>query len=558
MNKLKCFLFVTVATIALVGCRKPVEVSFADAVQEMEAQGGSVEVELKSNGEWTINSTEEWLSVSPMSGSGDATLRLTADANTERESRSAQITAVTKDNSATLTLTQKAPQYYLTVTPKTFQCGSEGGVFSVEVSSNVEWTVSLPQWITCSTTEGSNDMTVTLTVSPLEGDVLESREGDVIFGNPFGMVGDISAFDKVHVVQTLDPVLTIEVLPTNLVFACSGGTQPVNVITEDSWTVATEADWIVLSQTEGEGNAEVSVTIEENPIYFMREANVYFTTSAGLTTFVIVRQEASPDPHYLEVSPLELYFGKEGGEQDVAISCDVDWVVDNHADWLTTSLQTGIGNSIITFTASLNNVQETRETVVVVKSGSLSKQVIVSQEAGDEPLVALFEPDSVSAGYIGGFVNVNLISNTTWELESSEWITLLNSAGQGDASFDIVVDINQSPDGRTGFVNALHDGHLLGTITVVQEGKPNILEVTPTELEARPEGGEYIFEVSANQSWTVTDDVEWIQCEPQSGSNNGSFTIIVDALTSSRPREGHVKVSGSTGAEVFITVVQHP
>ena len=182
MKNLKYLLFVAAVAFAIVGCRKPVDVSFAVATQEMEAAGGSVEVALNSNGEWTIESTAEWLIVSPMSGSGNATLTLTAQANATENSRSAQIKAITKDNAATMTLTQNALEYYLTVSPKVIQCGSNGGEFTVSVSSNVDWEVGLPQWISSTVTHGSDNATVTLTVMPIDGEMADSREADVFFG----------------------------------------------------------------------------------------------------------------------------------------------------------------------------------------------------------------------------------------------------------------------------------------------------------------------------------------------------------------------------------------
>ena len=95
MKKLSYLLFIVAVSIAFVGCRKPVEVSFDTTTQEVDAQGGSIEVVLKSNGDWTINSPAEWVTVSPMSGKGDATLTLTIEANTSGEDRATQIKATT-------------------------------------------------------------------------------------------------------------------------------------------------------------------------------------------------------------------------------------------------------------------------------------------------------------------------------------------------------------------------------------------------------------------------------------------------------------------------------
>lgn len=550
MKKLKCLLFVAAVALSLIGCNKAVEVSFDGATQEIEAQGGSVEIALKSNGDWTLASSADWLVVTPTSGNGDATLTLTADANTTNELRTAVITASTKDRTATLTVTQQAEQYYLTVTPQEFICGEEGGEFTVEVSSNIDWLVSVPQWITSSVTQGSNDGTVTLTVAPVDGDIGESRDFDVFFGN-------LVTNDKVHVIQMVEPVMTIVLAPLSLNFVCTGETKTVTVTTEDSWTASTLVDWITLSQTAGQGNAEVSVTVTENPTYVDRQAVVSFVTAAGLPANLIVRQEASPDPHFLEVSPLSFQFGKEGGEQSITIGCDVEWMIDLNSNWLSVSQTTGTGNATVTLTAEPNMVMEPRSQEFFVKSGDLSYTLSVSQEAGDAAISAEFTMDTVYASYTGGLAHLELTSNTSWTLEASDWITLITTSGQGDAAFDVVVLSNSSPEPRIGFVNVKHGNQLLDAVAVVQEGRVDILEVDIPEMDVRPEGGEFTVHLTANQSWAVNIDVDWLHCDPMSGFGPKDLTITVDMMSGMRPRTGHIKIGGSAGSEATITVYQH-
>lgn len=550
MKTLKYLLFVATLAFAVVGCRKPVEVSFANAEQEIAAEGGSVEVALKSTGEWTIEPTVEWLTVSPMSGSGDATLTFTAQANMTGENRSTKITASTKDNAAVITVTQEAVLYYVNVSPLGIYCDEEGGEFTIDVSSNIEWEVITPEWVSSSMMSGSNDATLTLTISPIEGEVAASREGEVFIGK----LNTASA--RIVVVQEVTPVMTIDLAPKNLDFVYTGETKSVTVLTEDSWTASVEEDWVVLSQTEGEGQTEINVTIGENPEYAQRQTTVLFTTGSGMMAILGIRQDATPDPHFLEVTPLSLQFGKDGGELDFTIGCDTDWIVDVADEWLTVSSSTGSGNATVTLTAVPNTLLEPRMAYVMVKSGDLVAEVVVNQDAGEVPLFVDFEPDTLYAPSTGGLKHLELTSNTTWQLVASEWITILNPSGQGDASFDIIVDINGAGE-RIGFVSAMHNGLLLGTVTVVQEGHVDILEASPTEIEARPEGGEYVIQVTANQSWVVSTNADWMHCTPDSGYNNGEFTITVDAMSTIQPRTGRVKVTGSTGAEVIITVDQH-
>ena len=559
MKKLNYLLFVAVMAIAFVGCRKPVEVSFDAETQEIDAQGGSIEVALKSNGEWTINSTIEWITVSPMSGKGDATLTLTAEANATGEERSTQINAVTKDNTAALVVKQGAvadppqppqPEYYLNVTPKEFQCGDTGGEFTVEVSSNMEWTVTAPQWITCSMMEGSNDATVTLIVSPINGEISEMREAEVLFESSF-------ASDSVHIVQTVAPILGIDIMPKTLNFVCTGETKTVAVSTEDAWTAFVAEDWVTLSQTEGQGDAEINVTLGENPLYEPRRTSVIFTTAGGIQAMLSIMQDASPDPHFLEVSPLEFQFGSDGGQRDIIIRCDAEWEFALGDAWLSLSQELGTGNATVVLTAAPNTISEPRTAIFEIKSGDLSYELKVTQAPGENSLTVDFDVDTMFVAYTGGLYPLSLTSNTTWQLQYSSWITVLNSSGQGDATFDLIVNSNQYPQERIGFVTAVHNGQEMATVVVVQEGKPNILETNMTEIDVHPEGGTVEIQVTSNQSWAVNKDVEWINFEPQSGFGNGILYIIVDPMVGVRPRTGHVKLSGETGVQVTITVNQH-
>jgi hypothetical protein len=550
MKKLTLLIVAAIA-FAFMGCRKPVEVSFDQATQEIDAQGGSIEVSLKSNGEWTIAMTEGWVMVSSMKGNGDATLTLTVAPNTTGESRTTEITASTKDNTAVLTLTQNAPQYYVNVNPLDIVCGASGGEFTVEVSSNVEWEVITPQWVTSSMMDGSNDATLTLTISPMEGDHVGNREGEVVISGP----ESVSA--KVNVIQSVSPSSSIQVVPENLSFACTGETKTVAVTAEDSWIATVGEEWVVLNQNEGQGIAEISVTVGENPMYEVRQTNVVFNTVGGAQAVLVIRQEASPNPHFLEVSPLVFQFGKDGGEREISVSCDADWGFDLDCDWLSLSQQSGTGNATVVLTAEPNILLEPRTMDFRIKSGVLNAQLTASQAPGDEPIMASFEPDTMFVSFTGGVYTVQLTSNTSWQLQVSSWITLINSSGEGDATFDIVVNSNSDPNERIGFVRAIHNGQVLGTMIVVQEGKVDTLETDITELDVRPEGGSFEIQVSSNQSWTVNTDVEWIHCDPLSDFGNKILTVTVDAMEGFRPRTGHVKLSGEMGNSVSITVNQH-
>ena len=362
-----------------------------NGTQEIDAQGDSIEIGLRSNGEWTIKSTAEWITISPMSGNGDATLTLSAEANTTGEPRMAEVRAITKDNASVLTLTQgfSEPEKYVKVMPNEILCDSEGGEFVVMLSANVNWSVSTPTWIKCLPSEGSGDARITITIDPIDSDMHESREVDVVFGNS-------NVFEKVHVVQTVAPVLDIELAPNNLQFVCTGETKTMTVTTEDSWMASVEDDWVSLSQTEGQGDAEISVTVGENPIYLNRVSIVVFTTAGNVQKVLTILQEATPNPHFLEVSPREIAFGKEGGENEITISCDADWEFDLDCDWLMLSQLSGSGNGSISVSLADNTSEEAREAVITIASNDKTETVTIKQGAATKPTVT-----ALNANYDG-------------------------------------------------------------------------------------------------------------------------------------------------------------
>ena len=50
--------------------------------------------------------------------------------------------------------------------------------------------------------------------------------------------------------------------------------------------------------------------------------------------------------------------------------------------------------------------------------------------------------------------------------------------------------------------------------------------------------------VTANVDWVVTDDADWISVSPSSGTNNGSFNVIVTANSTFTERTGKVTING--------------
>ena len=554
MNKKRCFLTVMVTLVVMAGCGKKVDVALDTSAVNFAPEGESVEVVLTSNGDWVVDTYPEWLTVNPTSGNGNATLTLTAPLNDSEEVRGGELRVSTEDNSATLPLSQGAMEKdFIIVSPESIECEAEGGGFSLTVTSNCDWAAhATVDWVSCEPVSGNGNGTVTVTILPIENDI-EFRETDIVFS------GAGSNLLPIHVTQQVGEQIYINIDPsTTLMFDYVESAQEVSVYSNGSWIATPDADWVTLDITSGEGDAELTVTVSENEVMEARLAHVTFLSETGDSIQLTIKQEAAPDPHYLEVTPETVAFGKDGGTADITISCDVEWTASVEVAWVSLSMISGTGDGSITLTVEPNTVTEPRHANVTVVSNGLTQRVIVTQEAGEEPVEITVSADTLYAAYTGGFNSFSIFANTNWNLATSndDWITLQTTSGTGDGLVNIIVDYNSSSVERIGVINVIHNISIMASIVVVQEGRPAIFETDITEIEAGPEGGQYTVHITANQSWNIETNADWVTCIPSSGNGNGEFLVKITPLTILQPRSAELRIYGSLGSHLVIPVIQ--
>lgn len=556
MKKLHLFLFVAALSCLAMGCRKPVNVSFGVESLNIAAVGGTYTTELKSNGDWTIGSTAEWLTVSPTSGNGDATLTFEVQPNLTGQERNQAITATTKDNTATMTISQEASgdpalDPYITLSPNSMVGDWEGGSFQVNVQANIAWAVTdSPDWVTCSKTEGEGDDTLWMTMHPF----LEPGNREA-----FITIGGETVTAQFHVRQsgTSEVQHFLNVVPNEFQIPYAGDVKTMTVTCDEAWTAVVEADWVVLDKTESEGNDVVVLTVAENPLYVERQSSIKFISDSHNTVVVDIVQEAAPDPHFLEVTPTDLSFGHEGGSQEIAIACDVEWTVDISDEWLSLSTTEGTGTGSVTVTADVNVFNESRQAALTVISGNLTRRVRVLQEPGEEILVANVSPDSLFVAQVGGVKMFEITSNTNWILSAPSWITMLDASGSGDATIEMMVGVNSAYSSRIGYITVMRNGVELARVVVVQEGIPPILSVDVEEIVFTREGGTQYFNLTSNMSWTVENSEEWLVCSPMQGSGNAEMVVKAMPMDGEGSREVVLVIRGSLGQIVYVIVRQN-
>ena len=154
-------------------------------------------------------------------------------------------------------------------------------------------------------------------------------------------------------------------------------------------------------------------------------------------------------------------------------------------------------------------------------------------------------PTTLSFGSAASSSAIAVTANVSWTVTDDQtWLSASPASGANNGSFTVSTTANTGTTIRTGTVT-ITGGGLTRTVAVTQAAPTaNNLTLSQTSLSFASAAASSAVNVTANVSWTVTDDQTWLSASPTSGSNNGSFTVSATANTGSTSRAGTVTVTG--------------
>lgn len=151
---------------------------------QLSAEGQTAEITIKANRSWSIVSYASWLTISPNEGSGNATVRISADKNTTGELRSTWLSLDGGGPRRDIDIEQPAAATdgedetnVLTATPTQLTFDWSGETKAITITSNVAWAISQPSRGTLSALSGIGNAEVTLTLPA--NDLYETRTGSI-------------------------------------------------------------------------------------------------------------------------------------------------------------------------------------------------------------------------------------------------------------------------------------------------------------------------------------------------------------------------------------------
>jgi hypothetical protein len=136
---------------------------------------GLTTLELESSGNWTASVASTWCTISPKSGSGNATIEIVATDNTGDKERGVFVYITTGSIKKSVYVKQDKPTLY--VDPGEISLEKGQGSFVMEVESNTRWKVEIPDdvsWLTADPPEGTGNAEVHFSYTENDGGVREA------------------------------------------------------------------------------------------------------------------------------------------------------------------------------------------------------------------------------------------------------------------------------------------------------------------------------------------------------------------------------------------------
>ena len=378
------------------------------------ASGSSVDFSITSSGtNWTISSSESWLTPNITTGTGNTTITLNATANGNELEESGFITV---SGYGVLSQEIYVSQNGIGYSPDIYEDNNtesaafEGSVafsndmtnfstYGANLNSTTDtdyYKINLPSGYIYSITPmlydrySSYDYTVDGLISYKSGDS-DSWSNTFNSNVPqFSSFGGNNVFFKVaprfsSEIGTYDIDISItrtavwlDLSESAVYFEASADTATINITSNLDWTVTSSETWLTVDTLSGSDTSAIKLFATENPDDHMRTATIS-VTGPGITRTITVFQ-ATTAASVLEVSATDLNVAEFANSTvTFDITSNIVWTVSSSETWLSVSDTLGINNATITLTANSNTTASERIAKVIVSGSGIADTITVTQ-----------------------------------------------------------------------------------------------------------------------------------------------------------------------------------
>ncbi|MCF8390693.1 MAG: T9SS type A sorting domain-containing protein [Bacteroidales bacterium] len=229
---------------------------------------------------------------------------------------------------------------------------------------------------------------------------------------------------------------------------------------------------------------------------------------------------------YLNLSKSELTFPMAGGEMNVEISTNLNWIVSNEDDWLQINPVSGSESGDIQIIVNENLTANNRTAFILVISTNISegdekvKPVRINQLGTDPPKLSISE-SSLAFTAEQSSASVSILSNTRWSvMNDSPWIDITPLTGENNGEIIVTVEENILRSYRKVSIVVSDGAYLNQSIDITQSGAtgtevklPIINAIASTEQTAEGNIAANVYDGLLSNRWSGEGDGAYISLD---------------------------------------------
>ena len=542
-----------------------------------------------------ITSGANFMTLGNTNGTGNGALSVTVSQNLTAGPRVGTIEVQAPDGGDSspkiITITQANNTPVLDVRPTTDYVTSAGGPRYFSITNKGEGTMtwnavvtSGANFLTLGTTNGTGNATLAVTVLPNQ--TSGPRVGTIEVQAPDGGVSS----PKIITINQANNTPILDVMPTEDSVSSTGGSRAYTIANKGdgvmAWNavITSGANFLTLGNTNGTGNATLSVTVGPNLGSAPRTGTIEVRAPDGGVsspkTITITQANSSP---VLDVRPLEDLVSCLGGARYFTITNRGEgvmaWnaVILDGANFMTLATTNGTGNASLSVTLAPNLTASTRTGTIEVQApdGGVSspKTITITQDKNSPVLDVGLTEDYVSS--LGGS-RTYTISNKgqgvmDWNaavISGANFITLNNSNGTGAGALSVTIGPNLTSSPRTGSIEVRAPGAGVSTpktITITQANSTPALDVRPVDDFVPCAGASRSYTITnkgeGNMPWSavITAGSNFLTLGAVSGTGTGALPVTIAPNLTSLPRVGTIEIQAPDAVDSspkVITITQ--
>ena len=257
-------------------------------------------------------------------------------------------------------------------------------------------------------------------------------------------------------------------------------------------------------------------------------------------------------------------FSTNGGSDEITFTSSVAWtaeVVNSRADaWCSINPTSGeAGDAKITVTTKANDTPDDRTASIIIKAGSASKTINVSQKQKDALTVT---SSKFEVGAEGGEVKIEIKANINFEYEINEsakdWIKYEGTRAMKTSTLAFKVAENDDTKKREGKI-AIKSGELNEVVTIYQVGSEPSIVISQNEYVVSSDGETIAVEVTSNVDVAVeiAADVDWISENTTRASSTNTYRFDIQPSEDYNQRTAEIRFTNKdNNLSEVVTVTQ--